>query len=283
MKSRFLLTPILLLALAACQPPSNNDKGSDTGDGASTSSSDARLNKAKAKALASGASAGNVTLEKIFEGPDGLVGLIVKNKAGGTEIAWATENLEYLLPIAYDDKGQPFNEKALVEQKVYLPIEEFSKEILAGKTFIVGEAGPVITAFMDPNCGYCNRFYKDVIPLVKQGKVRVRFVMVGFLREDSIPKAAEILAAKDPAKALERDEQNFGKKAPEPKFTPEAQAQVESNTQMMSKVGQVSTPMLVICKKGFAEPVIERGQPQDIKGFVEALDTESKHALCSGK
>ncbi|MES1953859.1 thiol:disulfide interchange protein DsbG [Salinisphaera hydrothermalis] len=68
---------------------------------------------------------------------------------------------------------------------------------------------PVIYVFADPNCIYCHRFYQQAEPLVKAGKLQLQWAMVGFLKESSMGRAAAILSAKDPGKALVENENGF--------------------------------------------------------------------------
>ena len=69
-----------------------------------------------------------------------------------------------------------------------------------------GEAPRVIYMFSDPNCPFCNMFWKQARPWVEAGDVQLRHVMVGMLRPDSAGKAAALLAAKDPEAALNEHE-----------------------------------------------------------------------------
>src|SRR3546814_8987929 len=60
--------------------------------------------------------------------------------------------------------------------------------------------------FSDPNCPYCNMFWKQARPWVESGKVQLRHIMVGMLRADSAGKSAALLSAKDPRAALNEHE-----------------------------------------------------------------------------
>ncbi|MEO8935622.1 MAG: thiol:disulfide interchange protein DsbG [Burkholderiaceae bacterium] len=59
-----------------------------------------------------------------------------------------------------------------------------------------------IYMFTDPNCPYCNKLWTDARPWVDAGKVQIRHVVVGILTPTSNGKAATLLAAPSPAKAL---------------------------------------------------------------------------------
>src|SRR5690606_30845714 len=98
---------------------------------------------------------------------------------GGPQVVWASRNVEVLLPTeAYDQEGLPINQKTLEELSMETGPEALSKAI-EGRGFIVGEKGPLLTAFVDPNCIHCKHLHDRLAPFIEEGRVRVRFVMVG--------------------------------------------------------------------------------------------------------
>ncbi|MGA4815301.1 thiol:disulfide interchange protein DsbG [Pseudomonas aeruginosa] len=48
----------------------------------------------------------------------------------------------------------------------------------------------VVYLFSDPNCPYCTMFWEQARPWVDAGKVQLRHIMVGIIREDSEAKSA---------------------------------------------------------------------------------------------
>ena len=58
-----------------------------------------------------------------------------------------------------------------------------------------GHKGPVIYDFFDPNCPYCHGMYDEEQPLIKAGKLTVRYVPVAYLMPSSTPEAAALLQA----------------------------------------------------------------------------------------
>ncbi|WP_373769742.1 thiol:disulfide interchange protein DsbG, partial [Delftia acidovorans] len=57
------------------------------------------------------------------------------------------------------------------------------------------DAPRVIYTFTDPNCKYCHKFWEAARPWVDAGKVQLRHILVGVIRDDSPAKAAAILQA----------------------------------------------------------------------------------------
>lgn len=54
----------------------------------------------------------------------------------------------------------------------------------------------------DPNCPYCYKFWQAARPWVESGKVQLRHIQVGVIREESRGQVATLLNSKDPAAVL---------------------------------------------------------------------------------
>ncbi|MBU2750107.1 thioredoxin fold domain-containing protein [Acidithiobacillus thiooxidans] len=136
-----------------------------------------------------------------------------------------------------------------------LPIQTIVQKLRHADTFLVGRRGPELTAFMDPNCIWCHRFYEKAMPLVRAGKLHLRVALVGFLKPTSAAKAAAILAAKNPAQALAIDESHFNVTTEEGGIRPDYQAPlsirraVSDNTQLLAQTGEEATPTLLYYTK----------------------------------
>jgi thiol:disulfide interchange protein DsbG len=104
----------------------------------------------------------------------------------------------------------------------------------------------VIYLFSDPNCPYCNMFWEQARPWVKAGKVQLRHIMVGIIREDSAAKSATLLADKSPETALNAHE-SAGKSSPlKPLATipKEIQTKLDANLKLMTDLGLSATPAI---------------------------------------
>jgi thiol:disulfide interchange protein DsbG len=108
------------------------------------------------------------------------------------------------------------------------------------------DAPRTVYLFSDPNCPYCNMFWEQARPWVKAGKVQLRHIMVGIIREDSPAKSAALLAAKDPAKALE-DHEKAGKAStlkPLKDIPKAVQTKLAANMQLMEDLELQATPAI---------------------------------------
>lgn len=136
-----------------------------------------------------------------------------------------------------------------------LPIQTIVQKLRHADTFLVGSRGPELTAFMDPNCIWCHRFYEKAMPLVRAGKLHLRVALVGFLKPTSAAKAAAILAARHPAQALAFNESHFNVITEEGGIRPDYQAPlsirraVSDNTQLLAQTGEEATPTLLYYTK----------------------------------
>jgi thiol:disulfide interchange protein DsbG len=287
------LVCVSLGTLAACHAPSSNPTPPLSTPAASAPAASTPVAHVvpldKVQALVAGASHGTVKTLSVFAGKDGMTGVITQGQNRPKEIVWVSPDGNVLFPgPAFTIDGHNLTEDALTEQHVFISASELGDRVLSSSNpgFVVGTQGPVLTAFMDANCIWCHRFYQNVMPAVKAGKVRVRFVMVGILKQTSVPRAEAILSAKDPAAALDKDEKGFvestedGGIAPIKTPNPDLEAKIQSSVGLMADAGKVSTPGLLYCDKATQKPVYTQGYPMDFDGFIASLSTDG-HAICS--
>ncbi|MDN6180956.1 MAG: thiol:disulfide interchange protein DsbG [Halomonas subglaciescola] len=125
------------------------------------------------------------------------------------------------------------------------------------------DADTIIYEFTDPNCPYCHQFWQQARPWVDAGKVQIRHVLVGILKQDSAPKAATILAADDPAAAFARSEQDYdedGIKVAD-SIPDSARKKVAENNALMKSLGYFATPT-ILYQKDNGDVSVKQGLPQ---------------------
>ena len=272
------LAATVSMGLVAC-----GDKGKS--DDSSSSAVGGGDQKSRIDALVAGSSKGQAKVIKTFEATDdGIVGLVVEIN-GQKQIVYSSPNQKVLFLNGINAAGEPTNEKDLERNNVFISATELAEQV-GGKGFIVGKAGPIVTAFMDPNCVFCHKFYTEIMPSVSAGKLRLRIMMVGFLRADSAGKAAAILASSDKPKALDKHERTMDAAKETGGITPlaagskpELDVILAENRKLMELAGPVSTPALVLCQK--SGPAYLKGAPTDIPGMLLSLDAESSIKSCN--
>ncbi len=128
---------------------------------------------------------------------------------------------------------------------------------------------PIVYEFVDPNCLFCQKTYVAEEPLIKAGKLRVKFIPVGFLKGNvSVVRAAELLESKDPAAKYNYNETHFNFKQEmggiplkNPALIPAKYlAEVHANTMALERTMYLATPTLVF-KTSSHKIVVEHGAP----------------------
>ncbi|MFD2884434.1 thiol:disulfide interchange protein DsbG [Pseudomonas lini] len=137
-----------------------------------------------------------------FDAPDGLRGYAAQYQNRGMALYLTPDGKHVLLGNLYDAQGNDLS-SAPLQKLVYAPMaKEVWAKMEASNWIGDGnkDAPRIVYLFSDPNCPYCNMFWEQARPWVKAGKVQLRHIMVGIIREDSPGKSAALLAAKDPQK-----------------------------------------------------------------------------------
>lgn len=131
---------------------------------------------------------------------------------------------------------------------------------------------PIVYVFVDPNCPHCKKYWQAAIPYVSEGNMRVRFVPVGILGDESLRDAVDIIASQDRQKAwLDTVE---GKLENSLKSDEIALNKVKSNFELMQRWKIESTPFSVY-KDVQGKTKMFRGNPDDMVAFLELMGVDS--------
>ena len=183
-----------------------------------------------------------------FDAPSGLKGYAAQYQNRGMTLYLTADGQHVLLGNLYDADGKDLSAEPL-QKLVYAPM---SKEVWAKmetSNWIADgskDAPRTVYLFSDPNCPYCNMFWEQARPWVNAGKVQLRHIMVGIIREDSPGKSAALLAAKDPQKTLAEHEK-AGKGStlkPLAKIPAAIQAKLDANMKLMEELELSATPAI---------------------------------------
>ena len=182
-----------------------------------------------------------------FDAPGGLRGYAAQYQNRGMAL-YLTPDGNVLVGNLYDADGKDLS-LAPLQKLVYEPMAkqvwgemEKSNWITDGKA----DAPRIVYLFSDPNCPYCNMFWEQARPWVKAGKVQLRHIMVGIIREDSAAKSAALFAAKDPQKALEEHEAagKGSKLQTLAKIPADIEAKLDANMKLMDELELSATPAI---------------------------------------
>ncbi|WP_455428192.1 thiol:disulfide interchange protein DsbG [Dryocola sp. LX212] len=211
-----------------------------------------------------------------FKAPGDLQGYAMQYQGQGTTVYLTPDKQHAIMGNMVDAGGKNLSD-AQVEKWIYAPMAkemwqklEKNHWIAAGKA----DAPRIVYAFADPYCPYCTQFWQSAQPWLKSGKVQLRVLMVGMLRPDSAQKAAAIMMADDPAKALADYENSQGKmalKKPEA-IKPVINEALKNNLALMDELGGNATPSIYYLN--------DSGRLQQHQGLPDA---ETLQAIMGGK
>ena len=181
-----------------------------------------------------------------FDAPGGLSGYAGMIEQQPLAIYLTADGKQAIVGSMIDAEGVDLSQEPL-NRLVSKPMTEKVWKLLEGSSWIADgakNAPRVIYTFTDPNCPYCNKFWKDARPWVKAGKVQVRHVIVAILGPTSPGKAAALLSAQDPQAALTQHEQQHGSGGIKPlaQVSPKVRAQLDANQMLMQQLGFSATP-----------------------------------------
>ncbi len=226
--------------------------------------------------------AGSLEIFKSFPAAGGLVGWVVQDlNSGKNLVVYTSKDGEVLLAgMALDKTGKNLT-ASYAEQ--YIPAQDYSvamAEFAKAATVVVGNpnAKASMTVIFDANCGYCKALHKLIQPAVDAGDLRVTYVPVAILGQDSDVKAAGILASKTPAAAVHATVEGY----PESSNDKTLLAKVMSNTMLMKKWGFSGTPGVlykgtangqttVFVANGLPSPMSEMFTRMGIDGHLDTL------------
>lgn len=247
----------------------------------------------QAKPLLNGISHGSLHYLYSFAGPSkNIVGVVAKVTGGKKMMGWMVDG-KYLMP------GPMFNASganltmmaAQAHGLVPKPInsQHLAKAAMGATGFTLGTKGPLMIAFLDPNCIFCHEFWEKVNPEVKAGKVHVKVVPVGFLKPSSFPKAVTIMQGKNAEKGWAENEAKFntakeeGGTVPAKKLSAKYSQVIHSNTALLAKSGEVATPTVIVCSKGEKVPSVMHGLPENgLSGIIKGAVSVQASGTCAG-
>jgi thiol:disulfide interchange protein DsbG len=185
--------------------------------------------------------------ENSFPAAGGLTGWVLSQGAGNNMILYTTAVGDVAIAgNMFDAKGANLTKQYMEKYGPKPDYEKMWGELETSAWVAEGpaakDAKSVIYVFEDANCSYCHLYWKALQPYVAAG-VQVRWIPVAFLSSESLPKAAALLTATNPAAAIAEMHAGYGKKLVNPKPVPEAiKAKVDANAKLMRLYGFTGTP-----------------------------------------
>lgn len=184
--------------------------------------------------------------------PPGLHGYLAEYHGQPIPVYLLPDGQHVVIGTLYDAKGNDLTTPAMREvvgqAGPTLGAAQWN-QLAKSSWFVAGNphAKRVVYAFMDTRCPFCHRMWVASQPLLKQGHVQLRVIVVAVIAPSSLPEGAEVLDASDPLTAWKRNEQDFGHNAnPAPAAgSALSRAKIQANTQLFTQLGFPGTPTVV--------------------------------------
>ncbi|MBL1459054.1 MAG: thiol:disulfide interchange protein DsbG [Methylophaga sp.] len=167
-------------------------------------------------------------------------------------------------------KGEAIDE-GILQNLVAKPVSDKAWAVLESATWVLdgkADAPRIVYTFTDANCPYCHLFWEAARPWVDSGKVQLRHILVGIIKEDSPAKAAAILGSSDQSAALQENEEKFDQGGIKPVeiISASVHKTLENNHLLMVSMGFRGTPGIVVRN--------DAGLVQKYKGMPQQNDLQ---------
>lgn len=235
----------------------------------------------KAKQLINKTFHHKATIVSTFSAPKNLIGFVVKGQDHQSSVIYVDKDGDYLfLGTLINHQGKNITSKHQPKSKQHSPAIKAFQEAHKTSWFEQGnpKAPHLIYVIAEPNCSACHYLYQTIKPYIAKGNLKVRWIMVSFLKPSSLGKAAAIIASKNPAQAFAKNEVNFngstetgGIKAMKP-VPIEIKQALRNNSEFMHSNKFHTTPIILFEDKHHQAHVLQGAVPKNRMGqFLEAI------------
>lgn len=251
------------LALCACSKPSAPAHGNT-----------AAAPAAAASVIQNALAAEGVKITGALDAPQGFTGYAATYNGHAIPIYALPDGKHFLIGSLFDLQGHDLTQPAM-EKLATNAFGDVEWQKLAASSWVAegDSAAPrVVYAFVDTRCPYCHEFWKQSQPWLKQGGVQVRNILVGVIKPESLPEAANILDAPDPVAAWMKNEAGFRTDpTPATNASEAAIAKVRANTALMAELGFRGTPSILWKDKAGKIRTLQ-GLPRDAQVLASVFE-----------
>lgn len=181
-----------------------------------------------------------------FDAPGGMTGYVADMQGQPVAFYLTSDRKHVVIGPMITEDGENLTDPK-IEELVKGPQNREAWKQLENSNWVRDgdkDAPVILYTFTDPNCPFCHRFRQAAAPWIDAGKVQLRHVLVGILKQDSLPKAATILGSDDPQQALHENQTRYseGGIAVNRQIVSDHHKQVTANNSMMGELGLSATP-----------------------------------------
>mgnify|MGYP006142764171 CR=1 FL=1 len=184
-----------------------------------------------------------------FKAELGFIGVGVVTNQYKKMVFYTDETASFLINgnLINTSSGEQLTAK--YNSEIALDLSDIANEFEGAKGFVQGQGENTVYVVVDANCGYCHKTYQSFqAQLAKSNKnLKIKWVPVGFLGEDSLNKGNIMASAtdNDEGLALMKDFMSRSSAKPNSAVTAEGQAMLSNNALIMQKYGYNGVPLVV--------------------------------------
>lgn len=209
---------------------------------------------------------------KPIPAPEGLTGWVGHEDQYSNTIFISNDGKYYVKGELFDAQGNNLS-NTQIETHMKKAILDDVWKTLEGSTWIQdgkSDAPRIVYVFSDPNCPYCHKFWQEARPWVESGKVQLRHIQVGVIRDESRAQVATLLMSKNPTAVFNDININRGKNRLKPaeNIPLEIAEKIDFNQSLMGKYGFFSTPSIA-WRDSTGNFRSAQGMPSDLKEVFE--------------
>lgn len=181
-----------------------------------------------------------------FEAPGGMTGYVADMQGQPVAFYLTPDGKHVVIGPMLTEDGENLTDPKIQELVQGPKNKEAWKQVENSHWVRDGDkdAPVILYTFTDPNCPFCHRFRQAAAPWIEAGRVQLRHVLVGILKQDSLPKAATILGSEDPQEALHENQQRYndGGITVDRQIVSAHHEQITTNNRLMGELGLSATP-----------------------------------------
>lgn len=186
---------------------------------------------------------------KQISAPKGMTGWAGHSQQKPNTVFISDDQQYYIIGDLYNAKNENLSLDVINNEVKVAVLDDVWKTLEHATWMQDGQkdAPRIVYVFSDPNCPYCHKLWTQARPWVESGKVQLRHIQVGVIRDESRAQVATLLMSKNPETVfadmnLKRGNQQLKKTENIPQ---EIADKIDANQALMDKYGFFSTPSMI--------------------------------------
>ncbi len=189
-----------------------------------------------------------VTVKETFPAPMGLTGVVVNTRQAQNIVLYVDQAMEhFIVGMIFDAQGNNLTAQYVTKNLPDSALDAAMAQVEALPHIEEGNPNaPVLYVFADPNCPYCAKLHDMIDGDLRDGKVRVRWILTSALGHDGKAEAIYTLDQRMPGQGAEMLRQYYkgvGEKAPE--YDEQGAQAVADANRYFNDMGLKGTPFLM--------------------------------------